>query len=361
MLSALEIIDSLKESIKKADENKSDVNSEKARNPSLGVNIIDENLNNNNPNIMNSTYDQQIVLTEKDYNQSNFKYPKNNSNKINSNNKKEYNDSMINNKSTVPGFNYDKDLIKNIQTIRTNNYNFNCIGNENNTIINTTIETSENNIVNMNNTVDLKGNRDKSSTNNNNYEEEFGNTKNAKTTTNRKNIQINIPEGINQFSVPNDKLMNVNLYSNKGNIVKNFNINNSNNLKFNQYSQNECNKNNIESETKYSSSKSKIQNINNNITSHYSKENINKISVSNSKYNSNNNYSNSNQKQLNNNRFNFQDTVNNIKNSIMTGMSSSKNFGVISPSGESKKNYENQNLGNFSNVYNKSNSKVFLL
>ena len=367
MLTAFEIIDSLKESVKKADANNIDFNRVDVRNPSFGANILEEsnpnnNNNNNNPNNMNLTYDQQIVQTEKDdFQSNNNNINQKSSNKLSSSSQKKSNNDLINKKNPVSNFNHEIDMIKNIHTIRKDNAN-NLLYKENNTIVNTTIETGEDNIVNMNNTFDYNNNSNNN--NNNNYvngnykiknNKDASPFKNSKSTTNKKNIQINIHDNINQFSLAQDKLMNINLYSNKANINKNFNINNSTNMNDNYRNMN--NNNAIyESDKKIYNSKPKFQNSINNIKSPMSsqKDIYNKISVSNSKncYASSNNINN---KQFNNAE-NFQDTVKNIKNSIMTGIGSNNSF--VGRATDNKKNQETSTGRIFNNVNNKSNSKV---
>lgn len=324
MLTALEIIDSLKESMKKADENNSLHNRVDVKNPSFSANNLnEENLNSNKDEF----YDQQVILTEKE--------------NSNINNISHKYSTKYDNSANI----YESGKLKNLQSVRKDNQYY--LNNEsavktnngnNNLATNTTIETGEGNIVNMNNTYDYnQGNKSK----------DVSPFKNSKSTTNKKNIQINIPDNVNQFSVPQDKLLNLNLYSNKANMNKNFNMNN-NAVQDNKYA--------IESDKKALNSKPKYQqmmNNNNNIKSpvHSSyKDNMKNSNFSNSK-NYNINYNQNAAHVLNNNHNeNFEDTVNNIKNSMLSGMNN-----------ENKKFFENQNNRNFNNINNsqqKGSSKV---
>ena len=291
MLSALEIIDSLKESMIKADQNP-DKHRIDIKNPIFnGHTPSEDNININTLQNTNLTYDHQILFTEKD--------------------------GLNNNDNT--------EIIKNIATIRKEKP---TMANNNNSLINTTSEME--NYKNINNTYDYKSPG-----------------KNLKSTTNKKNIQINIPDNVNvtQFTPgAQDKIYtNLNLYSNKSNINnKGFIINNNQNIK--QESENNYNKLCIESDKKISqNSKPKFQiNPHNNLKSPINNKD-NKIPFGQQSSN-NNNF---------NNNDNFQDTVNNIKHSLINGM----NYNNSNNQDYTRKNIPKNNF----NIPEENNKKNFIV
>ena len=303
MLSALEIIESLKNNMNKADESVNKKNIDK-KNPSFSAIQAEENFNQ-----INQTYDNQVIMTEKDIDRSK--------------------DIRLLNSSTE--FNLMKSTHKNKKENNNNNDHKNI------TAINASVNTNENNYnMEVNNTYEGEyySNKDKKNFGNNNANnlrdiKSVSPYKNSKSTTNKKNIQINIPDNLNQYSIGQEKNLNINLYSNKN---KQINLNNNiNNINYNLIN----NPNNQFETEKKNNSKNKIQfgnygsnNNNNNYKSPIGKD-LHKINSTNTNTNSKGNFNNNNitNKNNNNNNYksenkneNFQSIVNNIKNSILTGM-----------------------------------------